>query len=467
MLDPTWQCFIDNISIGPTAPFAYPENNWLFCEQATLLDGPHILTVNATVSQNQTFWFNDIQYVPSASVPLDQAAIVIDHLDPQLQYGQGWEALGDTANMTVVPGSKFTFTFIGMQIVSPLSIIFVLTVVTSGISLSWYGFIPNELPLTPSPATYSIDGQTPINFLLKGIPANTATTYNQKFFETAQLSPGSHTLEVVYKGNNSTPLVLGSLIVQNGTLSSTTSHATTGTAAATGTAATGSGVSTPTRAKSSTPGGAIAGGVIGGLALIGLVILGFLLFRQRRKRAAHEQALVSTPQPFEYSPLHPSNITPNPSGSSGISYSPVPQTMQIGRAVTYGAKGNTYHASMPSLTTTDVSQSIEPPSTSSGTSYPTNLLPVPLQQTALAIANPSLSPPVSISSVSPPVTLPSKAEREAEALAALRPQRRGEPSVPASVQSNDTWLPSVVLHADSGIRMPSGTMEVPPVYTPD
>lgn len=115
MLDPTWDCFVDDISIGPTDPFPYAENNWVFCNHPNLVDGPHILTVNATVMKNQTFWFDNIQYSPSAGVPLDKAAIIVDSLDSQLQYGDGWGALGGSANMTTKAGSIFTFDFIGMQ----------------------------------------------------------------------------------------------------------------------------------------------------------------------------------------------------------------------------------------------------------------------------------------------------------------------------------------------------------------
>jgi hypothetical protein len=78
------------------------------------VDGPHILTVNATILKNQTFWFDNIQYLPSASVPLNQAAIVVDFLDSQLQYGSGWGPLGGIANDTTVTGSTFSFDFIGM-----------------------------------------------------------------------------------------------------------------------------------------------------------------------------------------------------------------------------------------------------------------------------------------------------------------------------------------------------------------
>ena len=332
-----------------------------------------------------------------------------------------------------------------------------LTIATLGVSLSWYGYIPVELPFGPSSATYSIDGETPTNFLLKGLPVNsTSTVYNQKFFETAQLSPTSHTLKVVYEGNNSTPLTLDYLIIQNGTSSSTTTSLPTPT---------GNTVSATSTPRGSIPIGPIVGGVIGGLALVVFAVLGFFFLRRRQKHDGQEKVYTSTPRPFEYTPLHLS--TSNPSLGS-FSYSQVPQTAQLGSRV----KGQVInHVSMPSVTNTD---NIELPSNSSGaTSYPNNLRAVPF------VANPSSSssssPPASASSSSArPVPLPSKVEREAEALATLRPQRRGNPSVPSSVQSNDTWLSNanVVLHADSGIRMPSNTtstsvVDVPPLYTPD
>jgi len=113
VLDPTWDCLVDNVSIGPTTPFPYVENNWVFCSKKDLTDGLHTLTLNATITKGQTFWFDNIQYIPSSSVSLENAAVMIDSLDPQLQYGSGWQALGDTANMTVKANSLFTFSFVG------------------------------------------------------------------------------------------------------------------------------------------------------------------------------------------------------------------------------------------------------------------------------------------------------------------------------------------------------------------
>ena len=81
------------------------------------MDGPHVLTVNATVAKNQTFWFDTIQYVPSASVPLASKAILVDSTDKALHYGAEWETRGDTtkmtAKMTAKTGSAFNFEFDG------------------------------------------------------------------------------------------------------------------------------------------------------------------------------------------------------------------------------------------------------------------------------------------------------------------------------------------------------------------
>ncbi|KAH6888346.1 hypothetical protein BKA70DRAFT_59894 [Coprinopsis sp. MPI-PUGE-AT-0042] len=32
VISPKWDCLADGASIGPTAPFTYAENNWLFCD---------------------------------------------------------------------------------------------------------------------------------------------------------------------------------------------------------------------------------------------------------------------------------------------------------------------------------------------------------------------------------------------------------------------------------------------------
>jgi hypothetical protein len=93
--DPTWECFIDNTSIASTVlSMTVPlgsENNWILCGAGPpqLQDGPHLLTVNANVSNQQTFWFDQIQYAPSASVSLNQSLLCIDSTDSAIQYSPG------------------------------------------------------------------------------------------------------------------------------------------------------------------------------------------------------------------------------------------------------------------------------------------------------------------------------------------------------------------------------------------
>lgn len=39
--DPSWECFVDNVSIGSKPPIGFPENNWVFCEADSLSNGQH------------------------------------------------------------------------------------------------------------------------------------------------------------------------------------------------------------------------------------------------------------------------------------------------------------------------------------------------------------------------------------------------------------------------------------------
>ena len=112
VIDPKWACFVDGVAIPTIPPFQYPENNYPLCQQSQLPDGDHIITVNAT-SYGQAFWFDDIEYTPSLGVPLDNATIVVDHMDPSIHYGRGWSPLGYTANMTSTDGAKMNLQFTG------------------------------------------------------------------------------------------------------------------------------------------------------------------------------------------------------------------------------------------------------------------------------------------------------------------------------------------------------------------
>ncbi|KAF8912162.1 hypothetical protein CPB84DRAFT_1742776 [Gymnopilus junonius] len=114
----------------------------------------------ATSANQQTFWFDYIQYIPSVTVNL--------------------------AN-------------------SDLST-----------SLTWVGFYDNSLSLSATTATYSVDDQNPVPFNLNGVAAQgSGIQDNQILFQTPQLSAGKHTIQVVYQGNNQTaPLSLYILEIQ-------------------------------------------------------------------------------------------------------------------------------------------------------------------------------------------------------------------------------------------------------------
>ena len=100
-------CFVDGVSIDPTFPnrnhmTQYPGNNWKFCASDSLTDGPHIITVNATPTNNQTFWFDRIEYAPSSSISLENKTILLFWNDTAIQYGSGWLHSGADSNDSVL-----------------------------------------------------------------------------------------------------------------------------------------------------------------------------------------------------------------------------------------------------------------------------------------------------------------------------------------------------------------------------
>jgi hypothetical protein len=115
--DPAWECFIDNIEI---AQYAIPDNYKIsqnampLCQSDALQDGPHVLIINVTVLQH-TFWFDEIQYIPSSNVPLDNSTVMVVPEDPAIQYGSGWALLfsDDNRMYTETTGSNITYEFFG------------------------------------------------------------------------------------------------------------------------------------------------------------------------------------------------------------------------------------------------------------------------------------------------------------------------------------------------------------------
>ncbi|TFK31633.1 hypothetical protein BDQ12DRAFT_693806, partial [Crucibulum laeve] len=296
VLDPWFECFIDGIRIDNSS-FTFVENNWVLCQAPKpFTDGKHELTVNIT-SAGTTFWFDDIQYVPSPDVPLDTTTILIDDSDPAIVYDNQWQALGGTSRMTTKTGGSMTFNFTGK-------------------SISWVAFIPTELPHTSSSATYSIDGGPPSTFILNGLSPQSITIYNQIFFTTPDLTPGPHNITVTNRGSGSTtPLAIDYLLVTNASMPNTSNRDPSSTGSDP------SQSSSPAQNNSGAPIGAIVGGVVGGLVLTA-VLLGLLFFWRRRRRQDNdladrhaEQVQPFNPggailEPFYVSPQQTTQVSP-------------------------------------------------------------------------------------------------------------------------------------------------------------
>ena len=109
--DPTWECFIDNTSIGWSTAPSSSENNWIMCSNIQLQNGPHVLTVKANVSNQQTFWFDQIQ-CNSAS---NETLLRIDSRNSEIQYSSGWQSLVQliSTSYTQITGAALTYQFTG------------------------------------------------------------------------------------------------------------------------------------------------------------------------------------------------------------------------------------------------------------------------------------------------------------------------------------------------------------------
>ncbi|KIM44373.1 hypothetical protein M413DRAFT_442367 [Hebeloma cylindrosporum] len=489
--DPVWTCQVDGATIPLSAPFAYVENNWVLCSWTNIAAGQHTLKVTAT-STSQAFLFDQFQYVPSPNADITGANIVISNTDSAINYDSGWKTLGGALSMMApAAGAVMSLSFYGTGI-------------------TWFGYIPVELPHGSTSAQYALDGGSPTTFTVPGSFGG-VSQYSQLIFQTGTLPLGSHTLRVTSQGQTSlTPLVLTWLVVQNGvtrepssssgnTGSDTTTAAANvitvvttlpggGTSTATisgsvsattsshigtdsgkgidsgssssnlpsslaGTTSGNSGVAITSGNKSGPSVGAIVGGVVGGLLLVLVILL--LLYRRRKKnqRDANEAEQV---QPF-YRDIPPSGTAPSSSSESPYEAFGVHgphQTTEVGNSRGFFARKAAMASSSPqSPYTTTTSSSYPSPLTSQGEGY------------AESSARDSMH--AGASGPSSEVSAPSST---GSAAALLQPNRKREELLAESPQPE-----RVMTHEDSGFRMPrardgrplsSTIVEYPPAYTP-
>ncbi|KAF8808416.1 hypothetical protein BYT27DRAFT_7096793 [Phlegmacium glaucopus] len=303
--DPTWECFVDNKSIGWNTVLPYVEmNNWIFCQDNQLQDGPHVLTVGAKVANQNTFWFDQIQYLPSANVSLDQSILRIDSTNPELVYDSGWRVWEDFVYLTQVTGASFTYVF-------------------TGVDASFIGYLPANFPLIASTATYSVDGQAPINF---SVPIGAPRLYNQILFQIGHMSLAQHKLVVTYQGNSGTaPLAIDYFVVSVSPVLAgvpgTTAIASTAIAS-TGVPSSSSDPNIPSNIgigpKKSPPVGIIVGVVVGvTVPLLLLLLLYIRRCNKQKKREPTQMGEASSPGNISSSV---GSMSPRMDGPSGSGY---------------------------------------------------------------------------------------------------------------------------------------------------
>ncbi len=113
-----WQCSMDGIKFGHPPPPSgnISGNNYLLCDggKINVTDGTHTLTIDIFItSKKSTFWFDWIEYLPSANVPLDNATVLVNHDDPIIHYDASWQPPTGLLSMTTVPGSTANVQFAG------------------------------------------------------------------------------------------------------------------------------------------------------------------------------------------------------------------------------------------------------------------------------------------------------------------------------------------------------------------
>ncbi|KIM42020.1 hypothetical protein M413DRAFT_410625 [Hebeloma cylindrosporum] len=280
---PSWACFVDGFALisNNISDIDLLNNNVEICslQNIVIKPTPSNLTVVATGTADVPFLFDHIQYAPDGSTSLDNATVIVDAFDNQIQYDSGWNKLESIGMETLAQNASLTFDFVGIQI----------TWITT------VAFNPNTT--VNGSAQYSIDNGT---FFPIQVAAHNSTiqTYDLVSFQTPELSPGLHRLCVLYGFTNesSAPLVLDHFLIQNLTIPTFTPTPPTPTSSTSSSTSPGSAASaqiptsTQTHYNARLSKGAVGGIVIG--TLIGAVIIFILVIRFIKRRSA-----AADPQP--------------------------------------------------------------------------------------------------------------------------------------------------------------------------
>ncbi|KAJ3567292.1 hypothetical protein NP233_g6461 [Leucocoprinus birnbaumii] len=240
-VQPDWECFVDGVNLADLVPktpsvVPVPAGAIRWCGSSGLSDGNHTFEIQIKVEiPVRNFYLDQIRYIPSPNLPLDNRTILIESNDPDVNPGEGWVGTsgGYVAHQN---GSSVQVNFFGS-------------------SISWYGNIATGLG--ESRVSWSMDDGSPTEFLLKQI------------FTTPELPTSNHTLSVTFHGSNETvPLALNYLFNKVGANTLPSANPSDG----------GKGIPSATSHTNISGGksklGVILGGILGGSLLILILTAG-------------------------------------------------------------------------------------------------------------------------------------------------------------------------------------------------
>ncbi|KAH9483325.1 hypothetical protein JR316_0005431 [Psilocybe cubensis] len=232
------------------------------------------LTMTVTGTKDNPVAFDFARFMPSGfSKPEDITVGVMEYtVSDDFTYGAappGWDSSDFLS--TTTPDAPYTFSFTG----------------TSVAGLGGNGVNDSHIQAM---ASYSIDGGDPVKFTVNNLATSVLDTITeQTIFQTNQVAPGNHTIQIVYHGNSTTtPLTLMSLLVTGTKTILSVDPPPPAKPSSSSLSNPSSSNPSPVPSNSSHPKthrGIIAAAVAVSVILVVLLcLIGFLLYRRRKRR---------------------------------------------------------------------------------------------------------------------------------------------------------------------------------------
>ncbi|KAF6763642.1 hypothetical protein DFP72DRAFT_1059705 [Ephemerocybe angulata] len=231
--DPDWNCELGGFVFprqqqNSSATGAMPLNNWPLCTGLTDTPGEKILKVSPIFPKDSSahFYVDQIRYRPLANMTSSlsgRVTVLVEETDPALAYTGNWTRHNmDPGLMTTEQGNSVTLKFTGMSFqvppYRPACNAHRHPIIFAGTKVTWVGLIPAGFSSVAGIGGYRVDEGLLVNFAnVPSLPLEGITIYNQRLFETPELSDGVHTLTVTHNGpSDAAPLTLDYLLIANG-----------------------------------------------------------------------------------------------------------------------------------------------------------------------------------------------------------------------------------------------------------